>query len=133
MGGSNQGTCSPPPVSTTKPAQKKAQRATRADITNFNPIRYHESQPDGEVHFHDDSTKLKCAIDSASFFEAYHGWRAVMGNNLVLAGHDGKKGHSRVEFMPWVDDNGDMQVAITVDPATLGNTLQDLDKMASYP
>jgi hypothetical protein len=56
-----------------------------------------------------------------------------MSGDLILAGHDGKQGHSRVSLMPYVDDNGDMQVAMTVDPATIGQSLQDLDKLANFP
>lgn len=123
MGGTNQATCSP------APATAKQKPTTRVG----NVIRFHESQPDGEVHFHDDQAKLKCAVESTTFFNEYHPWRSSMKGNLALMGHDGKGGHSRVEFMPYVDDNGDMQIGITVDPVTIGKTVKNLDKLAGFP
>lgn len=123
MGGTNQATA-PAPSGTAKPAVSQSQR------TSYNPVRFHENQ--GEVHFHDDKAGLKCAIETAAFFGEYHKWRPAMTGNLALVGHDGKGGHSKVEFLPYLDDDGKMQVTIAVDAASMGQTVLDLDKLAGF-
>lgn len=119
MGGANQATCPVPSTS------KSAPKAT-------NPVRFHEDTPNGNVDFHDDKAKLKCAIDSASFFSAYNRWRPDMSSELRLLGSDGKKGHASVTFTPHIDDSGEMQVSMMVERAKIGKTITDLDKLAGF-
>jgi len=56
-----------------------------------------------------------------------------MMDELTFAGHDGSGGHAAVRLIPYVDDNGEMQVEMSVTKASMGQTVLDLDKMASYP
>lgn len=125
MGGSNQSTCPPP----ANPAKSKAKTATP---TKGNAIRSHEVSSRGEVDFHDDTAGTKCSVDSAAFFDAYDKWRPKMTDDLTLSGNDGKGGHASVTFMPYMDDGGSMQVAMTIKRAPIGQTISDLDKLAHF-
>lgn len=125
MGGSNQSTCPPLAKPTANPKQKAAGSLS-------NPIRSHEVTSRGEVDFHDDTAGMKCSVDSAAFFSAYSSWRPNMVDDLILAGHDGKDGHTVVALMPYVDDQGDMQIAMSVQKASVGQTIHDLDKLAHF-
>lgn len=130
MGGSNQATC-PPAPSSAKP--RKTSKSTPTSIgTALNPIRFHEVPSRGEVDFHDDKAGLKCAIDSAAFFDTYGKWRPSMTDDLTLGGNDGSGGHSSVTFLPYVDDQGTMQVSMIVAEAEMGKTVLDLDTLAHY-
>ncbi|MHA2279728.1 MAG: hypothetical protein ACXAC5_02375 [Promethearchaeota archaeon] len=126
MGGTNQATCPPAAVRRTAKAPSPIQ-------AQANPIRYHEVSARGEVDFHDDKGGIKCAVESAAFFTAYHDWRArSMSGDLVLAGNDGAGGHATVKFMSYPDNQGEMQVAIVVTSTTIGQTVLDLDKLAGF-
>ncbi len=129
MGGSNQSTCTPPPQSA---KSVKGARAAVPLAASGNPVRYHEVTSRGEVDFHDDKAGVKCAVNSAAFFSAYNPWRSKMSEDLVLAGDDGSGGRASVTFMPYVDNLGEMQVAMTVKKATMGHSVLDLDKLAHY-
>ena len=124
MGGSNQATC---PPSSAKPV-----KATKTSLKPANPVRYHEVTPRGEVDFHEDGAGIKCAVNSAVFFSAYNSWRSKMSEELVLVGNDGSGGHASVTFIPYVDDQGKMQVSMNVKKATMGSSVLDLDKLAHY-
>lgn len=128
MGGSNQSTC--PPPSTTA---KKKEKSKSANFLGWNPIRSHEVTQRGEVDFHDDTAGVKCAIDSAAFFSAYNSWRLNMAEDLILAGNDGMGGRSSVTLVPYVDDQGELQVSMTVRKVSVGQTVLDLDKLAHFP
>lgn len=125
MGGSNQSTCPPP----AKPAKSKSKSSIPI---GGNPIRSHEVTSRGEVDFHDDTAGMKCAVDSAAFFDAYNKWRPKMSDDLTLAGNDGKGGHSSVTLVPFMDDQGSMQVNMTVKKASVGQTICALDKLAHF-
>lgn len=120
MGGANQSTCPAPSQSSTP-------------RSSSNPIRFHENTQQGEVHFHDDKAGLKCAVENAIFFDRYHKWRPSMVGEFSMVGHDGSGGHSSVKMIPYIDDNGNMQVEMLVSKTSMGQTVHDLDKMASYP
>ena len=128
MGGSNQSTC---PVATPAKSRSKA-------VPVGNPIRSHEDTSRGEVDFHDDKAGFKCTVDSAAFFSAYTPWRSKMSEELTLAGQlvkTGKKkpsGHALVTFVPYMDDNGELQVSMSVKKAAMGQTGLDLDKLAHF-
>ncbi len=131
MGGSNQSTCPPPATQPTgNPIKQKAKR--RAAGKPINPIRSHEVTSRGEVDFHDDTASIKCCVDSAAFFDQYNKWRPRMSEDLILAGNDGKGGHASVILVPYVDDKGEMQVAMTVKEASIGQTICDLDMLAHF-
>ncbi len=120
MGGSNQSTC-PPPVTAAKSKGKS------------NPIRSHEVTSRGEVDFHDDLAGVKCCVDSATFFDEYHKWRPKMTDDLTLSGNDGSGGHASVTLVPYVDNQGELQVTMTVTKASMGQTISDLDILAHFP
>ena len=123
MGGTNQATC-PPPAKTSK---------SRTAGNQTNPVRFHEVTSRGEIDFHDDKAGLKCAVDSATLFSAYNKWRnAGMAEDLILSGNDGSRGHASVTLIPYVDDQGKMQVSMTVAKAQIGKTVLDLDKLAHF-
>lgn len=124
MGGSNQSTCPPP---TKSPKNKGKTTPIKGSI-----IRSHEVTSRGEVDFHDDMAGMKCAVDSAAFFDAYNKWRPKMSDDLTLAGNDGKGGHSSVTLVPYMDDQGEMQVAMAIKKASVGQTICDLDKLAHF-
>ncbi len=128
MGGSNQTTC-PPASSTARPKSKSSKTPIGAAS---NPIRSHEVPARGEVDFHDDQAGLKCAVDSAAFFDAYNKWRPRMTDEMILAGNDGSGGHATVTFLPYVDDGGDVQVSMVVAKAQMGKTVLDLDQLAHF-
>lgn len=132
MGGSHQSTCPPPSSSATPRSKSPATGAAGFRALAQNPIRSHEVTSRGEVDFHDDKEGVKCAVDSAAFFTAYSGWRSKMSEELTLAGNDGSGGHSSVTFLPYVDDGGDMQVAMSVRKASVGQTVLDLDILAHF-
>lgn len=125
MGGSHQSTCPPPSKSSVK-------SLLVINPGSLNPIRSHEVTSRGEVDFHDDQAGLKCAVDSAGFFSAYDKWRPLMEDELILAGNDGSGGRSCVTLIPYVDDQGRMQVAMSVKKTTVGATLTDLDTLAHF-
>jgi len=125
MGGSNQATC--PPASSSSKSRSKTPAKTAQ-----NPIRFHEVTSRGEVDFHDDKAGLKCSIDSASFFTAYSDWRQFMSDELTLVGNDGHGGHTSVTFLPYADDAGELQVSMLVAKSKMGQTVQDLDKLAHF-
>ena len=134
MGGSNQSTC--PPATSPDRRVNPPKRPGSKFTSLSNPIRFHEVTSRGEVDFHDDEAKIKCAVNSASFFDAYNEWRPKITDNLdnlVLSGNDGKGGHSAVTLIPYMDDQGAMQVAMTVQKASVGQTICDLDKLAHFP
>jgi len=120
MGGTNQAECPTPTI------------AVLNSTLEASPIRYHEVSSRGEVDFHDDKAKFKCAIDNGSFFTAYNKWRSELSENLVLLGNDGKGGHSVATFIPYTDNNGNIQVSIVVTRSQIGNTIKDLDKLAHF-
>ena len=123
MGGTNE-TVTPAAVS-------QAAAPQSVDLSSAqNPIRSHENQ--GEIHFHDETTKLKCAIPVATWTVEYDKWRSSMIDPLTVLGHDGKKGHSSVTLIPYLDANGAMQVATAVKKTTFGQTVTDMDKLAQY-
>ena len=117
MGGIAETTCPAPP-----PSVKRSVG---------NPIRSHESK--GEMHFHDDTTKIKCAIKRDHFISKYLAWRASpMSNDLVLAGSDGKSGHATVKMTPFVDDDGILQIAQVVKKVDIGDTISAMDKLSGF-
>lgn len=133
MGGSHQSTCPPPSSKSTSARALGKSPATAAGLEAAqNPIRSHEVTARGEVDFHDDGAGVKCAVDSAAFFSAYSDWRSKMSEELTLAGNDGSGGHSSVTFLPYVDDQGRMQVAQIVKKASIGQSITDLDKLAHF-
>ena len=133
MGGTNEAICQPPARSKTGTTLRAA-AVSRLKLPPVNPIRYHEVTQRGQVDFHDDAAGTKCSVDSAAFFSSYHDWRAKnMEGDLTMSGDDGKGGHMAVKFLPYVDDAGNLQVGMTVSPATIGQSVTDLDKLASYP
>lgn len=125
MGGSNQATC--PPASSSSKSRSKTPAKTAQ-----NPIRFHEVTSRGECDFHDDRAGLKCAIDSATFFTAYNKWRPCMSDELTLVGNDGHGGHSSVTLLPYTDGAGELQVSMLVTKSKMGQSVLDLDKLATY-
>ena len=125
MGGVNQSTA-PPPAATAKiPSSVKVSASS---------VRFHEEQTLGEVHFHDDAAQLKCAVKSPVFFDAYSKWRDEgAADPLNVIGTDGAGGHASAHFHAFPDDNGKLQVAISVKKAEMGQTVLDLDKLVGYP
>lgn len=123
MGGANQGKSSPLSVSSGK---------SHSGGKTPDPVRFHEVTSRGEVDFHDDRAGLKCAVDSATFFSAYSGWRSKMTDEMTLTGNDGSGGHSSVTFLPHVDDAGELQVSMIVAKTKVGQSVSDLDRLAHY-
>jgi len=129
MGGANEAVCSKPaPASVID----RIPDPTGQQTTKEAKIRYHENTQLGEVHFHDDENNIKCAVDSSMFWQAYHAWRTSGKNELKLSGHDGNKGYSKVNFLLYTDDIGELQVNMSVEKAAIGKTLIDLDKLAQF-
>jgi len=124
MGGANQATV-PAPATTAKiPSTVRASASS---------IRFHEEQSLGEVHFHDDAAKLKCSVSSTLFFDAYSKWRdkgAV--DPLNIFGVDGKGDRTTAQFYTYPDNDGKLQVAISVKKAEMGQTVLDLDNLTGY-
>ncbi|KKL27199.1 hypothetical protein LCGC14_2387600, partial [marine sediment metagenome] len=132
MGGTNQATCQPPKSRQTGTPAAKSKQVHSLLPRQANPVRFHEVTSRGEVDFHDDMAGMKCAMDSAAFFDAYNKWRPKMSDDLTLAGNDGKGGHSSVTLVPYMDDQGEMQVAMAIKKASVGQTICDLDKLAHF-
>jgi len=141
MGGQNQATCPPasiPAPAPDTPVMRAIPEPQGADIDDdidvavtTSAIRFHEDTQNGEVHFHNDADSIKCAIDSAEFFKAYHKWRdGGMSHNLCLMGHDGSGGQTAVKIFTYFEDK--VEVGILVQEVSLGQTITDLDKLASY-
>lgn len=129
MGGSNQATCPPAPRSAVSSRSTQPKTPTKT----ANPIRFHEVPTKGQVHFHDDTAGVKCAVESAAFFSAYSKWRPIMAEDLTLAGDDGSGGHTSVSFLPYIGKTGELEVGMTVAELKVSRTLIDLDKLAHFP
>lgn len=122
MGGKHQSVVPAPPGTAKVPDVIKA---TASDI------RSHEEK--GEIHFHDDSAGLKCAIKTPIFVDQYAKWRnGGLDGTLSVFGSDGKGGRASAHFHAFPDDKGKLQVAISVKEVQLGQTITDLDFLAGY-
>lgn len=58
MGGEREATV--PVSSTTQTGEKK-----------IGTVRFHESKPDGEIHFHDDANQMKVAVPTATWYKLW--------------------------------------------------------------
>ena len=123
MGGTNQSTANPPATPT---------RSVSGKPISGGSVRFHESKPDGEAHFHDDIGGKKCAVDYATFMKRYAEWRKSAEDELIMLGHDGSGGRSQIHFQLFPDDCGKLDVAMTVGSFCAGQTLTDLDTLADF-
>lgn len=91
----------------------------------LNAVRIHDHQ--GEVHFHADHTKIKCAVDTTEFYSI---WRKekhkLMQQPIYFIGHDGRGGHS----VAIISLSGS-ELSVTVNKCSLGDSFVKLDKFAS--
>jgi len=132
MGGANQTTSPPAPATARSTAKASASAQSSSPPISSASIRSHENISKGEVHFHDDGAGMKCAIETALFFDAYHAWRKTMNGELTIPGKNTTYGHSSVTFTPYVDDDGKLQIAQSVQKVDLGDTIRDMDVLAKW-
>lgn len=89
-----------------------------------NPLRIHESG--GEVHFHDDTAKLKAAVPCAAWFKAWdklssqpQSWQFVDQKNKTVLTIDTKL------------DNGSLEADVTLSHLTVGTNFSALAKFTT--
>src|SRR4051812_18711789 len=86
MGGENEKVLKSKPVEET-PKTGGAQTLKSTSQTN---IRLHEDRKTGNIHFHDDSRKLKVAVPTAAYFKRFEDWKTSPDSPLTFVDADNK-------------------------------------------
>jgi hypothetical protein len=89
-----------------------------------NRIRIHESG--GEVHFHDDTTKLKAAVPVSEWFRA---WQKLSSQPQRQQFFDPKNNTTLVVETRF--DNGAVDAVITLSQMTTGTNFSELSKFTT--
>jgi hypothetical protein len=94
------------------------------EMANGLDIRYHES--DGEVHFHDDKTPIKCAVPVAEFWDAWQKFKTKV-NSFIYFVDDTNNTSVTISWFPdnAIDDNVD--ITIRLRSVNIKKTFSDMD------
>jgi hypothetical protein len=118
MGGTNEKILTPPPAATPK-----------IGSTPITRLRIHENK--GEVHLHDDANGKKFACPVAYF---YQNWKQAKESGfstpLVITGHDGA-GNYLTAFFEKVIVGGKVDVSVSLEPLSFGDTFEKIDAFVS--
>lgn len=96
---------------------KKDKNKDSATLTNF---RIHDSN--GEIHFHDDKSKLKCAVPVAVWWK---GWDKIRSNRETFK-HDDTTNNTSLSVSTFVE-NGILDVSISVEKITISPDYKKLE------
>ncbi len=102
-------------------AKKKATKGGGTETVG--KIRFHETK--GEVHFHDDAAKLKCAVPSVHWYEM---WGKLTTGEIDMLSHIDTDNATRLDVTIITRPDGKLDCALAVSPAKFTAEFQKVQK-----